>query len=216
MVGTNLKTEAIKLMEQRSSVELEMNAIIQRLCCPDGPGLSGNLTDSEGFPRADIDIPAVRADRHRLAELRNDHKDLTSKMDKYIQVLHSSRLPSIPSTTQDSGSNVTPSNFIGTTTTSISAMDVDMVVSRPFALIDEITEASPAAEDGLQLGDQVVKFGNVEYGDNLSQRLAAESQKNQGRTITVVVLRQGLSVNLSVTPRPWLGRGLLGCHFRIL
>ncbi|CAH9087591.1 unnamed protein product [Cuscuta europaea] len=215
MVGTNIKSEAIKLMEQRSSVELEMNAIIQRLCCPDGPGLSGNLTDSEGFPRADIDIPAVRADRHRLAELRNDHKDLTEKMEKYIQVLHSSRLSSTPSTTQDSGSNVTP-NFIGTTSTSISAMDVDMVVSRPFALIDEITEASPAAEDGLQLGDQVVKFGNVENGDNLLQRLAAESQKNQGRAITVVVLRQGLSVNLSVMPRPWLGRGLLGCHFRIL
>ena len=35
---------------------------------------------------------------------------------------------------------------------------MDVTVSVPFALVDEITDASPAAEDGLQLGDQIVKF----------------------------------------------------------
>lgn len=44
-----------------------MNSIIDRLCQPGGPGISGNLVDSEGFPRSDIDIPAVRADRQRLS-----------------------------------------------------------------------------------------------------------------------------------------------------
>ncbi|VFQ67356.1 unnamed protein product [Cuscuta campestris] len=215
MVGTNLKAEAMKLMDQRSAIELEMNAIIERLCRPDGPGFSGNLTDSEGFPRADIDIPAVRADRHRLAELRNDHKNITEKMDQYIQVLHSARIAPVPSTAQNAASNVASSNIIATTPAT-SAMDVDIVASKPFALVDEIAEASPAAEDGLQLGDQVVKFGNVESGDDLLQRLAAESQTNQGRAIPVVVMRQGVPVNLSLTPRVWLGRGLLGCHFRIL
>ncbi|RAL44154.1 hypothetical protein DM860_016400 [Cuscuta australis] len=215
MVGTNLKAEAMKLTDQRSAIELEMNAIIERLCRPDGPGFSGNLTDSEGFPRADIDIPAVRADRHRLAELRNDHKNITEKMDQYIQVLHSARIAPVPSTAQNAASNVASSNIIATTPAT-SAMDVDIVASKPFALVDEIAEASPAAEDGLQLGDQVVKFGNVESGDDLLQRLAAESQTNQGRAIPVVVMRQGVPVNLSLTPRVWLGRGLLGCHFRIL
>ncbi|VFR01363.1 unnamed protein product [Cuscuta campestris] len=215
MVGTNLKAEAMKLMDQRSAIELEMNAIIERLCRPDGPGFSGNLTDSEGFPRADIDIPAVRADRHRLAELRNDHKNITEKMDQYIQVLHSARIAPVPSTAQNAASNVSSSNIIATTPAT-TAMDVDIVASRPFALVDEIAEASPAAEDGLQLGDQVVKFGNVESGDNLLQRLAAESQTNQGRAIPVVVMRQGVPVNFSLTPRVWQGRGLLGCHFRIL
>ncbi|THG09298.1 hypothetical protein TEA_028533 [Camellia sinensis var. sinensis] len=43
----------------------------------------------------------------------------------------------------------------------ISAMDVDVTVNIPFALVDEIAEASPAPEDGLQLGDQIVKFGNM-------------------------------------------------------
>lgn len=89
-------------------------------------------------------------------------------------------------------------------------MDMDIDVSRPFAMIDEITEASPAAEDGLQLGDQVVKFGNVEIGENLLQRLAAEVQKNQSTAVPLVVMRQGALITLSVTPRAWSGRGLLG------
>lgn len=91
-----------------------------------------------------------------------------------------------------------------------SAMDVDVVTSIPFAMVDEINESSPAAEDGLQLGDQVLKFGNVEGGDNLLQRLAAEAQSKQGQAVSVPVMRQGAKVVLSVTPRIWQGRGLLG------
>lgn len=91
-----------------------------------------------------------------------------------------------------------------------SAMDVDVIVNRPFAMVDEIADASPAAEDGLQLGDQIVKFGNVEAGDNLLQRLALEAQSNQGCEIPVTLTRQGALVNTKVTPRTWQGRGLLG------
>ena len=47
MVATNLKAETMKLMEQRSGIEAEMNVIIENLCRPGGPGLSGNLLDSE-------------------------------------------------------------------------------------------------------------------------------------------------------------------------
>lgn len=229
MVGTNLKAETMKLMDERANKEAEMDVIIQRLCQPGGPGLSGNLVDSEGFPRTDIDIPTVRADRRRLAELRNDHKIMTEKIDQNIQVLHSARLASTPSSVKDSDdtagvgvqgsavntSSSSPDNYIVTAATS-AAMDVDVVFSRPFAVIDEITEASPAAEDGLQLGDQVVRFGNVQSGENLLQRLAAEAQSNQGCAVSMTVMRQGAMTNVQVTPRVWQGRGLLGCNFRIL
>ncbi|XP_055822919.1 uncharacterized protein LOC129891548 [Solanum dulcamara] len=224
MVGTNLKAETMKLMDERANTEAEMDVIIQRLCQPGGPGLSGNLVDSEGFPRTDIDIPTVRADRRRLSELRNDRKIITEKIDQNIQVLHSARLASTPSSVKDSGvqgsainigSSSSPSNYTVTTATSAS-MDVDVVFSRPFAVIDEITEASPAAEDGLQLGDQVVRFGNVQSGENLLQRLAAEAQSNQGCAVSMTVMRQGAMTNVQVTPRVWQGRGLLGCNFRIL
>ncbi|KZV40656.1 26S proteasome non-ATPase regulatory subunit 9-like [Dorcoceras hygrometricum] len=224
MVGTNLKAESMKLMDKRSALEEEMNIIIQRLAAPpNGPGLSGNLLDSEGFPRADIDIPTVRADRRRLAELRNDHKDITDKINQNIQLLHSARLEQT-ATVRDSGATVLDAN-IGpslsvtnpiTARGSFNVIDMDITVSRPFAMIDEITEASPAAEDCLQLGDQIVKFANVEIGENVLQRLAAEVQKNENQAVPLVVMRQGALITLIVTPRAWSGRGLLGCHFRTL
>ena len=47
MVASNLKSETMDLMQKRSAIEAQMDAIISRLCQPGGPGLSGNLVDSE-------------------------------------------------------------------------------------------------------------------------------------------------------------------------
>jgi len=47
MVGANLKAETMALMDKRTAMETEMNSIVERLCNPGGPGLSGNLIDSE-------------------------------------------------------------------------------------------------------------------------------------------------------------------------
>ncbi|XP_048440226.1 26S proteasome non-ATPase regulatory subunit 9 [Pyrus x bretschneideri] len=219
MVGTNMKAETMGLMEKRTALEAEMNAIIESLTQPGGPGISGNLLDSEGFPREDIDIPAVRAERRRLAELRNDHREITEKLNRNIEVLHSASLaPKQSSLNDPDGQSASAVNDVASasSTNVHTAMDEDMIVSVPFALVDEIADASPAADDGLQIGDQIVKFGNVENGDNLLQKLASEAQANQDRGIPIILVRQGAQVNLTVTPRTWQGRGLLGCHFRIL
>ncbi|XP_027339492.1 26S proteasome non-ATPase regulatory subunit 9 isoform X2 [Abrus precatorius] len=223
MVATNMKAETMSLMDKRSALEAEMNAIIARLSQPGAPGLSGNLVDSQGFPRSDIDIPVVRAERRRLAELRNDHKEMTAKINQNIQILHSARLGTWASPFKNSDTQI--SSIVDTVASmpqnvllrqSPNSMDVDVLVSRPFAMVDEIADASPAVEDGLQLGDQILKFGSVEAGDNLLQRLSSEAQSNLGRAVAVVIMRQGTVINLTITPRTWQGRGLLGCHFRIL
>lgn len=223
-----MKAETLSLMDKRAAIEVEMNAIIERLNQPGGPGLSGNLVDSEGFPRTDIDIPVVRAERRRLSELRNDHKEISEKINQNIQILHAARLGNKTSLLKVSGDEDGPNAQTSSTVESGSSvqnvllrdssnsMDVDVVVSIPFAMVDEISDSSPAAEDGLQLGDQILKFGSVEAGDNLLQRLASEAQSNLGRAIPVAIMRQGAMINLIVTPRTWPGRGLLGCHFRIL
>ncbi|XP_054821330.1 uncharacterized protein LOC129320138 [Prosopis cineraria] len=228
MVATNVKAETLSLMDKRAAIEVEMNAIIERLNQPGGPGLSGNLVDSEGFPRTDIDIPVVRAERRRLSELRNDHKEISEKINQNIQILHAARLGNKTSLLKVSGDEDGPNAQTSSTVESGSSvqnvllrdssnsMDVDVVVSIPFAMVDEISDSSPAAEDGLQLGDQILKFGSVEAGDNLLQRLASEAQSNLGHAIPVAIMRQGAMINLIVTPRTWPGRGLLGCHFRIL
>ncbi|XP_011628050.1 26S proteasome non-ATPase regulatory subunit 9 isoform X3 [Amborella trichopoda] len=223
MVGTNLKAETTALMEKRSLLEEQMSAIISRLCVPGGPGLSGNLLDSEGFPRADIDIAAVRLERNNLA----------AKIDQNLQLLHSTRLaqdislpPKVSAIGGESSTQVpnaivmaesSPLHGQGTSQENFyTAMDEDPVVGVPFAIVDEIADGSPASDDGLQLGDQIVKFSNVEGGEQLLARLASEAQSNQGCALPLVIVRQGMFINLAVTPRPWHGRGLLGCHFRIL
>ncbi|KAF9613292.1 hypothetical protein IFM89_006791 [Coptis chinensis] len=66
MVAPNLKVEAMCLIEKREAIETEMNAIISTLTQPSGPGLTSNLLYFEGFPRSDIDVHAVRAQRHHL------------------------------------------------------------------------------------------------------------------------------------------------------
>nr|GEY47323.1 26S proteasome non-ATPase regulatory subunit 9 [Tanacetum cinerariifolium] len=85
----------------------------------------------------------------------------------------------------------------------VSGMDVDVNVSRPFAM-------AQTSYDGLQLEDQIVKFRDVDYGDNLLPKLASEAQKNQGRPVLMLVMKQGTSINLAVKPRTWRHRGLLG------
>lgn len=47
MVASNLKSETMDLIQKRTAIEVQMDAIISRLCQPGGPGLSGNLVDSE-------------------------------------------------------------------------------------------------------------------------------------------------------------------------
>ncbi|KAJ6824487.1 26S proteasome non-ATPase regulatory subunit 9 [Iris pallida] len=213
MVATNLKAETISLMDKRASIEVEMGAIVDQLCGPGRPGISGNLVDSEGFPRSDIDIPQVRAQRARLAELRIDFQVITSKIEKNLEVLHSARLAKV-APVFPKGSDASTS--IEGDTSQVYPMDEDLVVRIPFAVIDEITDDSPAAADGLQLGDHIIKFGSVEVGDDLIRRLASEAQLNQDHPIPLVIMRQGSTMNLFITPRQWFGRGLLGCHFRIL
>ncbi|CAN6458938.1 unnamed protein product [Victoria cruziana] len=231
MVGSNLKEETITLMKRREIMEEEMNTILSCLTAPGAPGISGNLLDFEGFPRADIDIMAIRSDRLRLAELRNDHGNLTSKIEKNLQILHSARsnsslmLPSEKSASSEETSRVTScrsavsccliDHVISEVPSDV--MEEDTVTTMPFAVVDEIANDSPAAEDGIQLGDQILKFGNVEGGgQTLLPRLATEAQSNQGNPVLLIIMRQGAIINLTVTPRPWHGRGLLGCRFRIL
>lgn len=52
-------------------------------CDPVGP-----VVDSDGFPRADIDIPAIRTKRNRLAMLQNDHKALMADIESQLHELH--------------------------------------------------------------------------------------------------------------------------------
>jgi len=106
---------------------------------------------------------------------------------------------------------------------------------RPFARVNSVADRSPAAEAGLREGDLILRFGNVDLSDNNSStvhggndamtavgqlvpRIAAKNE-----SVTVVVRRsagdagragsdQQQPSTVRLTPKPWSGRGLLGCH----
>lgn len=84
------------------------------------------LVDAEGFPRADIDVWAVRHARVRIIELRNDHKAL---MDRIMVALQSVYEPS--SLPQEQRPSSTAGSASGTL--------------QPFARVDGVAPGSPAA-----------------------------------------------------------------------
>jgi 26S proteasome non-ATPase regulatory subunit 9 len=78
---------------QRQSLEQEAEAIVSELTdATQGHapmGIDTPLTDSEGYPRADIDLYRARTLRGRLAEIKTDHKELEQDMERHLHLLAS-------------------------------------------------------------------------------------------------------------------------------
>ena len=111
----------------------------------------------------------------------------------------------------------------------------------PFALVDEVALNSPASTAGLKKEDLIVKFGTITYSNHRQLRAIAELvplAAAEEKEIPIVVLRGHRSesethgsgndsrnddntekdgsktTRLIIRPRPWNGRGLIGCHIK--
>lgn len=126
--------------------------------------------------------------------------------------------PSLPSS---SSSAAAVPVEVAASTSSGAAAGGGRPLPKPFAIIDAVSQYSPAAEAGIQIGDQLCQFGDQlpapdASGATLLQQVAATVQvaHEQGAAVQTVLLRHGAPVTLSLTPRRWAGQGLLGCHLR--
>ena len=91
---------------------------------------------------------------------------------------------------------------------------------RPFVMVTQVHEGSPAAEAGLSSGDGIVEIGGVNVtndgeaaeggaaGIKVISRVVREAQNQQ---ISVTVQRGTQMIALTIVPRQWSGAGLLGC-----
>jgi 26S proteasome regulatory subunit N4 len=108
----------------------------------------------------------------------------------------------------------------------------------PFASVGDVMPCSPASAAGMLVGDLVIRLAGVDASSSaaadsapapppsssssssssslLLQKVAAALQASENRPCAALVLREGRRVALELTPRPWAGRGLLGCHLRPL
>ena len=87
----------------------------------------------------------------------------------------------------------------------------------PFATVKSVAGGSPASEAGMKEGDLILSFGSVDHTNHRDlQAIGAlvPMAAGAGESIRIVVQRQQTDRNTSLMlqPRPWSGRGLLGCH----
>lgn len=188
------------LINKRQDIEREIQDILRRLNAESGVGEGGSLLDKQGFPRADVDLVKIRQDRNKLASLYSDHKQLSLRIEKGLHDLHASTRQ------KEVRPRVNPAN------TSVEQAD------RPFALVDEVSTSSPAAQDGLQIGDQILQFGSLSIKDVGSslRKVAEYAGDHENSKVLVKAVRAGKLVQVELMPRRWEGNGLIGCHMKIL
>ncbi|EMD87106.1 hypothetical protein COCC4DRAFT_73030 [Bipolaris maydis ATCC 48331] len=195
-----------ELIAEKDRVEAELKALGQVLDSH-GVRMSTGLTTLDGFPRSDIDVAQIRTTRARIIWLKNDYKDLMSRIEKGLHE-HHARLaeqannPAAASQTQPEA-NAPPATL-----------------EAPFAKVNSVVAGSPAETAGLRVGDTITKFGWIDWTNHERlSRVAEVVSQNEGVPIAVKALRPNVSggpaesVQMQLTPRRnWGGRGLLGCH----
>lgn len=135
------RKEIMELMQQREFMETELEAITEILNSPPSEGvqpvgLSGNLVDKEGFPRADIDIMAIRGLRNRRAILQTDHMNLMSEIEAKLIELHDF--------VAREGISISAPNSASSSKTSEEYQEEEIKDGQlvPFAEIDEVSDGA--------------------------------------------------------------------------
>ncbi|CAL4131734.1 unnamed protein product [Meganyctiphanes norvegica] len=150
-------------------------------------GMNEALVDNDGYPRGEIDVYQVRHARHQLKCLQNDHTALMKRIEEGLNEIHTNMKSS---DTDPNGVNMAPPSPL----------------LEPFVKVDRVDLASPAhiggvTKDILQLPNISTWFGGV-----------CDIARVDLSLIHVKIYRDGAVVNLTITPRQWSGRGLLGCN----
>lgn len=229
---TSARQKALDLVKKRDALEAEMDSLIELLNSNNGPGLTGNLIDAEGFPRSDIDIHAVRTQRHRFARLKTDHKLLSEEIEKNLHIAlappseSNSAAPTPPAPDSSppphvSATRIQPPDATPPTSNGVpSAPSQRAPTTRrpPFALVDIVSPESPAHTAGLKVGDRIVAIGAVSLRAFPTPRetmaaLPGLLNQHVNQSLDVIVEREGGQVvTLALVPKRWSGTGVLGCH----
>ncbi|MCJ1411547.1 putative 26S proteasome regulatory subunit, partial [Ptychographa xylographoides] len=171
------KAPLMELISEKERLEGELTALSSVL---DSHGVNMNtgLTTFDGFPRNDLDIAQIRTTRARIIRLRNDYKGIMSQIEAGLHAHHAS-----------STNSVTHSAATGRALSAVNGSSSD-AIGVPFAKVNSIVAGSPASEAGLQIGDRIRQFGNVNWMNHEKLAKVAETvQRNQGRSIVVKISR---------------------------
>lgn len=121
--------QARALMTQKDNIESELEGHFSILKA-NNVTMQTPLVDPEGFPRADIDIYAVRGARVQIIELRNDLKAVMDAIGKALEGIYDPAL-AVPPPATPAESSAAPSQS---------------ETPKPFAKVDGVAPGSPAAD----------------------------------------------------------------------
>ncbi|KAF7298944.1 Nas2-N domain-containing protein [Mycena indigotica] len=180
------------LMQRKDEIDSHLQFHATQLA-DEGVTMDSPLVDAEGFPRPDVDIYRVRNSRKSIIELRNDRNLVMEQLANVLQLVYD------PSVTQPNPP----------------VTGIVVRHGKPFAKVDGVSPGSPAAEAGLLREDLIFQFDNLTQSSFRTSSLRAlvdVVNDNENKSILLRVLRQGEGMTLTLVPKRWSGRGLLGCH----
>jgi 26S proteasome non-ATPase regulatory subunit 9 len=151
--------ECKKLVEQKDIIEAKIQDF-ESVLRSSGVGMKTPLIDDQGYPRADIDVYAIRNTRATLIPLYNDLDFKLKEIETALHLVHA-----------------TPAEFVnieGAIPTSL----------HPIAIINGVMPDSPADRAGLQRNDHILIFGTIDSSlDNPLQEIAKQLASNENVSI---------------------------------
>ncbi|XP_054450075.1 26S proteasome non-ATPase regulatory subunit 9 [Pteronotus mesoamericanus] len=193
-----------ELIKRKEEIEAQIKANYDVLESQKGVGMNEPLVDREGYPRSDVDVYQVRAARHNIVCLQNDHKAVMKQVEEALHQLHA-RDKEKQARDMAEAHQEAMSRGLG--------QSEGLSPAQAFAKVNSISPGSPASIAGLQVDDEIVEFGSVNIQNFQSlQNIGSVVQHSEGKALNVAVIRRGEKLQLRLVPARWAGRGLLGCN----
>lgn len=198
------------------------------------------LFAEEGFPRADVDIVAIRHARSRYAKLQTDYSRIMARIEAGLEALHNLPLPEgvgppSPATTartsaasssdgalarSTDASSAQPTPSIGITVAQPASLGVD-ALAPPVAVVNGVLPDGPAHMAGMRSGMEVLRFGTA-----TAESLAASGQgldalwgiaaASAGRDVEVVARLSTDRAAETLAAGAGSSVSALGAHLRLL
>jgi 26S proteasome non-ATPase regulatory subunit 9 len=221
------KRALLELGAKKDAVEAELAAALEFLHSSAAAqvGCHGPLIDTEGFPRNDVDIVAIRKARNVVARGRNDIKAIEMELEQGLVALHSqTRRAAEQQMALDDADREAKARAAAD---KLRLMSEESAVRsmRPILKVLRVAPQSPGAFAGFQPGDLVMRFGSVSCEPTTSRqcdptevfsRVGALARQSEGTLVNVWLMRAGDAVRAPLVPqRGWGGEGVLGVEFEV-
>lgn len=215
-----------ELIQQRDKMEARAQQLRDYLCGPGQPGLKGGLDDSEGYPRADIDIIPILEARNELACLNTDYNNLMKKIEAELLAIHSRNRPadiitptSLPATNELTNTQIAldlePASAMNNDTQIPASTICEHNTTPVIGTVIDVLEDSQGFRAGIQIGDVVLKIGqSVPTTDNFvefMQSLGAAVEASKNSPMEILVRRNNTEEKiLTMIPEEVNGKVRLG------